>query len=233
MSSAGTFPFFLFTLPAGALADLADRRQLLRIFNGWLACSAGLMACCALLGGLTREVILAGVFLLGTGFAFQAPVASASIPEIVGKEQLPSAIARGGIQMNLAGIIGPALGGLLIPFGWRKHSVCHECDGVRPGVGRRSHLERQEHRRRSTAGGLFRFIDRRSAVHAVCARSSDRSAAKSHLRCGDRSNPSSAAGGWSEDPSSGLIKVRLGLYRHGNWIVGGRHPRTRAREEEA
>jgi len=116
MSSAGTFPFFLFTLPAGALADLADRRQLLRIFNGWLACSAGLMACCALLGGLTREVILAGVFLLGTGFAFQAPVASASIPEIVGKEQLPSAIALGGIQMNLAGIIGPALGGLLIPL---------------------------------------------------------------------------------------------------------------------
>ena len=53
---------------------------------------------------------------MGTGFAFQAPVASASIPEIVGKEQLPSAIALGGIQMNLAGIIGPALGGLLIPL---------------------------------------------------------------------------------------------------------------------
>src|SRR5215831_3304887 len=116
MSSAGTFPFFLFTLPAGALADLADRRRLLRIFNGWLACAAGLMACSALLGGLTREVILAGVYLLGTGFAFQAPVASASIPEIVGKEELPSAIALGGIQMNLSGIIGPALGGLLIPL---------------------------------------------------------------------------------------------------------------------
>jgi MFS family permease len=116
MSSAATLPFFLFTLPAGALADLADRRRLMRISNGWLACSAGLLACCAFLGGLTPAVILAGVFLLGTGFAFQAPVASASIPEIVGKEQLPSAIALGGIQMNLAGIIGPALGGLLIPF---------------------------------------------------------------------------------------------------------------------
>ena len=64
----------------------------------------------------TLAVILAGVFLLGTGFAVQAPVASAAIPEIVGKEELPSAIALGGIQMNLAGIIGPALGGLLIPF---------------------------------------------------------------------------------------------------------------------
>jgi MFS family permease len=116
MSSAATFPFFLFTLPAGALADLADRRRLLRFFNGWLACSAGFLAVCAYAGALTREVILAAVFLLGTGFAFQAPVAAASIPEIVGKEQLPSAIALGGIQMNLAGIIGPALGGLLIPL---------------------------------------------------------------------------------------------------------------------
>jgi MFS family permease len=116
MSSAGTLPFFLFTLPAGAIADLADRRRLLRIFNGWLAVSAGLLAVCSFLGGLTPEIILAGVFLLGVGFAFQAPVASASIPEIVGQEQLPSAIALGGIQMNLAGIIGPAMGGFLVPF---------------------------------------------------------------------------------------------------------------------
>ena len=116
MSSAGTLPFFLFTLPAGALADLADRRRLLRIFNCWLAGSAGLLAVCSFLGGLTPVIILAGVFFLGIGFAFQAPVASASIPEIVGKEQLHSAIALGGIQMNLAGIIGPAIGGFLVPL---------------------------------------------------------------------------------------------------------------------
>jgi MFS family permease len=116
MSSAGTLPFFLFTLPAGAFADLVDRRRLLRVFNCWLVFSAGLLAVCALLNKLSPEIILGGVFLLGTGFAFQAPVASASIPEIVSKEQLPSAIALGGIQMNLAGIIGPAVGGLLIPL---------------------------------------------------------------------------------------------------------------------
>src|ERR1700722_4800061 len=116
MSTAGTLPFFLFTLPAGALADLADRRRLLRIFNCWLAGSAGLLAFCSFLGGLTPATLLAGVLLLGIGFAFQAPVASASIPEIVGKEQLHSAIALGGIQMNLGGIIGPAIGGFLVPL---------------------------------------------------------------------------------------------------------------------
>jgi MFS family permease len=116
MSSAGTFPFFLFTVPAGALADLVDRRRLIRVFNCWLACSAGLLGLLSFLNRLTPEIILAGVFLLGIGFAFQAPVAAASIPQIVGKDELPSAIALGGIQMNLAGIIGPALGGLLIPL---------------------------------------------------------------------------------------------------------------------
>jgi MFS family permease len=116
MSTASTLPFFLFTLPAGALGDLLDRRRLLQVFSCWLAVSAALLAICAFLNQLTPEIILAGVFLIGIGFAFQAPVSSAAIPEIVGKEDLPSATALGGVQMNLSGIIGPALGGLLVPL---------------------------------------------------------------------------------------------------------------------
>jgi predicted MFS family arabinose efflux permease len=56
------------------------------------------------------------VFLLGTGFAFNAPVWASIVPEIVQKEELASAITLGGVQMNLAGIVGPALGGLLLPI---------------------------------------------------------------------------------------------------------------------
>ncbi|HEX6566400.1 MAG TPA: MFS transporter [Chthoniobacterales bacterium] len=116
MSTASTLPFFLFTLPAGALGDLLDRRRLLQIFSVWLSISAALLAICAVLNRLTPEIILTGVFLLGIGFSFQAPVSSAAIPEIVDKEDLMSATALGGVQMNVAGIIGPALGGLLVPL---------------------------------------------------------------------------------------------------------------------
>ena len=116
MSTASTLPFFLFTLPAGALGDLLDRRRLLQIFSIWLSISAALLATCAVLNRLTPEIILTGVFLLGIGFSFQAPVSSAAIPEIVDKEDLMSATALGGVQMNVAGIIGPALGGLLVPL---------------------------------------------------------------------------------------------------------------------
>jgi MFS family permease len=62
------------------------------------------------------------VFLLGIGFAFNAPVWAAIVPEVVGKEELPSAITLGGVQMNLGGIVGPALGGFLLPVADRRCS---------------------------------------------------------------------------------------------------------------
>ena len=47
MSTVAALPFFLFTLPAGALADMVDRKKLLCAMNLWLA---GTAACLALLG---------------------------------------------------------------------------------------------------------------------------------------------------------------------------------------
>jgi MFS family permease len=61
-------------------------------------------------------VILFCVFLLGIGFAFHAPAWSAIVPEVVTNEELPSAAALGGLQLNVSGIIGPALGGILLYF---------------------------------------------------------------------------------------------------------------------
>src|SRR5580692_5848177 len=54
--------------------------------------------------------------LIGTGFAFNAPVFSAVVPEIVSNEELPSASILSGLQLNISAIIGPALGGLLLVF---------------------------------------------------------------------------------------------------------------------
>ena len=115
-ATAASLPFFLFTLPAGALADLSDRRVLFVAIYLWLAAAAGLLAICTWLHWVHPYVILSTIFLLGIGFAFSAPVWASIIPEIVRKAELPSAITLGGVQMNLAGIVGPALGGLLLPI---------------------------------------------------------------------------------------------------------------------
>jgi len=109
-------PFFLLTLPAGAVADLNNRRN---VFIGtylWLAGAAGLLAVFAWLRMVHPYLILTTVFLLGAGFAFNAPVWASVIPEIVRKEEIPSAVTLGGVQMNLAGIVGPALGSVLLPM---------------------------------------------------------------------------------------------------------------------
>ncbi|MBV8970453.1 MAG: MFS transporter, partial [Verrucomicrobia bacterium] len=116
MSTVASLPFFLLTLPAGALADMVDRKKLLVTMNIWLAASAGLLAVLGFLRVLNPALILCAVFLIGVGFAFNAPAWTAIVPEIVTDEELPSAATLGGLQLNISGIIGPALGGVLLRF---------------------------------------------------------------------------------------------------------------------
>jgi len=116
ISTVSSLPFFLFTLPAGAMADIVDRRKLICVMNIWLAVAAGLLAGFGWLNSLNPYIILTCIFLLGIGFAFNAPAWTAIVPEVVSNEELPSAAALGGLQLNLSGISGPALGGILIPI---------------------------------------------------------------------------------------------------------------------
>jgi MFS family permease len=104
-----SLPFFLFTVPARAISDLTDRRNLFIGLYLWLAAAAGMLAICSWLNLVHPYVILTTVLLVGVGFAFNAPVWASIVLEIVRKEELVSAITLGGVQMNLAGIVGPAL----------------------------------------------------------------------------------------------------------------------------
>jgi MFS family permease len=116
MSTVASLPFFLFTLPAGALADMVNRRKLLCFMNLWLAVAAGLLAILGSFHLVNPYVLLFCVFLIGVGFAFHAPAWSAIVPDVVTDEELPSAATLGGLQLNVSGIIGPALGGILLYF---------------------------------------------------------------------------------------------------------------------
>jgi MFS family permease len=114
MASLAALPFFLFTLPAGALADAVNEAKILRLTNLWLAGTAGALALLGWTGMLNPLLLLAGVFLLGVGFAINAPAWASVIPQVVTDSELPSASALSGIQLNISGILGPALAGLLL-----------------------------------------------------------------------------------------------------------------------
>jgi MFS family permease len=114
MATVASLPLFFFTLPAGSLADLVDRKKLLCVMNVWLALSAGMLALFGAFGLLNPFLILTSVFLTGIGFAFNAPAWSALVPEVVSNEELPSAVTLGGLQLNACGIVGPALAGVVL-----------------------------------------------------------------------------------------------------------------------
>jgi MFS family permease len=116
MASAASAPFFLFTLPAGAIADIVNRRVLIVSAVVWQGACSALLALGAWTNVINTNSVLACIFALGIGIAFGAPVWGAIVPDTVSKEELPSAVTLGGVQLNLSGIVGPALGGLLLPL---------------------------------------------------------------------------------------------------------------------
>jgi MFS family permease len=114
MASLASLPFFLFTLPAGALADAFNESRILRLANLWLAGSAGALAFLAWAGLLNPVLLLIGVFLLGVGFAVNAPAWASLVPQVVTDKELPSASTLNGVQFNITSILGPAVAGVLL-----------------------------------------------------------------------------------------------------------------------
>ena len=116
MSTVASLPFFFFTLPAGALADMVDRKRMMFVMTIWLAAAAGGLAIVGWFHLINPWILLTAVFFIGTGFAFYSPAWTSIQPEIVSNDELPSASTLGGLQLNISGIIGPAVGGALLRF---------------------------------------------------------------------------------------------------------------------
>jgi MFS family permease len=116
ISTVASLPFFLFTLPAGALADKVDRQKLICSINVGLAAIAVGLAALGWLHLLNPYLILISVFFIGVGFAFNAPAWTSIVPQVVSDAELPSAATLSGLQFNISGIIGPALSSLLVPL---------------------------------------------------------------------------------------------------------------------
>jgi MFS family permease len=114
VTAASTLPVFLVILPAGALADLVDRRRFLLITQSWMVVAASMLGVLTLLGYVTPVVLLVFTFLLGLGSVMNDPAWQAITPEIVSTENHASAVALNSAGFNVARALGPALGGLVI-----------------------------------------------------------------------------------------------------------------------
>jgi MFS family permease len=105
---------FLLALPAGALADIVDRRRLAIGAQIWLFACAGSMGVLAAFGVLTAPILIGFAFAMGIGSAVDEPLWQALTAEVVPRSILPGAVTLGGVSMNLARSIGPAIGGVIV-----------------------------------------------------------------------------------------------------------------------
>lgn len=114
VQTATMLPFFLLALPAGALADILDRRRILLFAQLWMLLAAFGLGVTTVLGVTTPLTLLVFTFVLSLGAALNGPAWQAIVPELVGRDQLPAAVALGSVGFNIARVLGPALGGLVV-----------------------------------------------------------------------------------------------------------------------
>jgi MFS family permease len=114
VQAALLFPVFLLALPAGALADILDRRKLLVGIQVFLTLVTLAMAAAAATGAMTPGLLLALTFAGGIGAALLQPAFQSIVPELVPKPDLKAAVALNSMGVNVARAIGPALGGVIL-----------------------------------------------------------------------------------------------------------------------
>lgn len=114
VQTATTLPVMILAIPSGVLADLLDRRRLLLGAQATMAVLAITLAVSTAAGHTTPSVLLTLLFLLGCGQAVVGPAWQAIQPELVPRDQIPSAAALGSMNMNIGRAVGPAIAGVLV-----------------------------------------------------------------------------------------------------------------------
>jgi len=114
VQAASSLPICLFAIPAGALADIFDKRKFLIVVETVTTVVSAVYAVIVGLGWATPTNLLVFTFLIGAAGAMTVPAWQAVVTYLVPKDDLPPAIAANSVGVNISRAIGPALGGLII-----------------------------------------------------------------------------------------------------------------------
>jgi predicted MFS family arabinose efflux permease len=114
VQTALMLPIMLISMPAGAIADMYDRRIVALVSLGIALSGATALSVMSWLGLVTPQILLAFCFVVGSGMALFGPAWQSSVSEQVPAETLPSAVALNGISYNIARSFGPAIGGIVV-----------------------------------------------------------------------------------------------------------------------
>ncbi|OKO75367.1 MFS transporter [Bradyrhizobium sp. NAS96.2] len=114
VQTALMLPVMLISMPAGAIADMHDRRIVALVSLAIALSGATTLTVLAWLNLVTPNILLALCFVVGSGMALFGPAWQSSVSEQVPSETLPAAVALNGISYNIARSFGPAIGGIVV-----------------------------------------------------------------------------------------------------------------------
>jgi MFS family permease len=114
IQTASNLPVFLLGIPSGAFADIFNRKKYFVFTQIWIALNAALLCFLTFTDSLNASLLLFLTFTNGIGLAMRWPVFAAIVPDLVGRDQLPAALAMNAVAMNASRIIGPLVAGALI-----------------------------------------------------------------------------------------------------------------------
>jgi MFS family permease len=114
IQTATSLPGLMLALPAGALADIVDRRRLLLLASAWMCGVSALLSVATFAHLVSSGLLLALTFALGLGSVAGLPAWQAIIPGLVPRDEMPQAVTLSSVAINLARVTGPAVGGLAV-----------------------------------------------------------------------------------------------------------------------
>jgi MFS family permease len=113
-------PLLIFSLGSGVLADAFDRRKLMLFSQTTAMLMAMVLAVTTYFGLASAALIYAVILLSSTANTFDLPARQALIPSLVPREHRTNALSLNIIAWQIATIVGPTIGGLLLA--WRQNA---------------------------------------------------------------------------------------------------------------
>ena len=111
---ANSLPLFLLALPAGALADMIDKRRLILVLEILTTVVTAVFALLVTLHAVSPAVLLLYLLLTGALAALETPAWQAIVPLLVPQPALSSAVAVNSVGVNISRVLGPAFTGAII-----------------------------------------------------------------------------------------------------------------------
>jgi MFS family permease len=113
---AFAIPMMVLPPIGGIIADRLPKVMGLRLTQAGFLLVNSTVAILALTGRINVHILIAGAFLGAVVLAFDSPIRHAMVPDLIPRSQLTSAVSINAVAFSGAGLVGPAIGGLLIPL---------------------------------------------------------------------------------------------------------------------